>query len=643
MHAAGVEITAIIDTRPDGQKTPPAGTLCVRGGHVVNSKGRLGLSSILIDNGTRIPADCLAVSGGWSPNVHLTCHHQGKPIWNDEIAAFVPGRALPDGMIVAGAASGTMALASCLKDGIVTGQRVVRDLGGKPVKIKAPRASDEDFAIQPFWHVKDSINNAFVDFQNDVGVKDIKLSYCEGFRSVEHLKRYSTLGMATDQGKIANIPGLAILADISGKTIAETGTTIFRPPYTPVPIAAFAGRSRGKEFRPTRHTPSHQWAVSEGAKFVETGIWLRAQWYPAPGETEWRQSVDREVTAVRKSVGVCDVSTLGKIDIQGRDAGTFLNRVYANGFTKLPVGKTRYGLMLREDGMVMDDGTTARLGKTHYLMTTTTANAVAVFRHLEFCHQCLWPDLDVHLISVTEQYAQFAIAGPNSRRLLEKLIDPKEDISNDTFPFMACGTILICGGVKARLFRISFSGELAFEIAVPARYGNSMMRALMEAGEEFGVTAYGTEALGVLRIEKGHVAGNELNGQTTARQMGLGRMVSQKKDSIGLVLSRREQMVRDDDYELVGLKPLDPKVSLTAGAHFIAVGAASTAENDEGWVTSVAYSPHLKTSIGLGYIRRGSRRHGDIVRAIDLLGDQDIKVKLTSQHFYDAEGTRLHG
>ncbi|MDC1383567.1 sarcosine oxidase subunit alpha family protein [Candidatus Puniceispirillum sp.] len=643
LHNAGVEVTAIIDSRPDCQKTALAGVPCILGGHVVNSSGRLGLNSVLLNNGTIIPADCLAVSGGWSPNVHLTCHQRGRPVWNDKIAGFVPGNTLPKGMIVAGAAGGTMTLASCLKAGIEAGQKVLCDFGKKPANMEAPHATDENFALQPFWHVKNSKDKAFVDFQHDVNVKDIELAYREGFRSVEHLKRYTTLGMATDQGKIANIPGLAILADISGKTIAETGTTIFRPPYTPVPIAAFAGRSRGKNFRPIRHTPSHKWAVKQGAKFIEAGTWLRAQWYPKSGESAWRQSVDREVLAVRKSVGICDVSTLGKIDVQGNDSGAFLNHVYTNGFAKLPIGKTRYGLMLREDGMVMDDGTTARLGETHYLMTTTTANAVGVFRHLEFCHQCLWPNLDVHLISVTEQYAQFAVAGPNARSLLEKLIDPADNISNDAFPFMACGVINICGGIKARLFRISFSGELAYEIAVPARYGESMMHTLMAAGEEFNVTAYGTEALGVMRIEKGHVAGNEINGQTTARQMGLGQMVSQKKDSIGLVLSRRPELVRDDDYELVGLKPVDPAISLTAGAHFIAIGADSTAENDEGWVTSVAYSPHLKTFIGLGYIRRGSKRHGDIVRAVNLLADEDIKVELTSQHFLDAEGVRLHG
>jgi heterotetrameric sarcosine oxidase alpha subunit len=642
LHAAGAEITAIIDTRETCGKTPPAGVTCVMGGRVTDTKGRLHLSRIVLANGTQIPADCLAVSGGWSPAVHLTCHQHGRPNWRNDIAGFVPGGQLPDGMIVAGAANGVMTLAACLRDGVAAAKVSITSLGRKAARITVPKASDESFAIQPFWHVQGSNKKAFVDLQNDVTVEDIKLSYQEGFRAIEHLKRYTTMGMATDQGKTGNILGLGILASLSSKSIEETGTTMFRPPYTPVPIAAFAGHSRGKNFRPTRLTPSYQWASEKSAIFVEAGQWLRAQWYPGIGETHWRQTVDREVLAVRKSVGICDVSTLGKIDIQGRDAGTFLNHVYANDFNKLPVGKTRYGIMLREDGMVMDDGTTARLHETHYVMTTTTAKAVEVFRHLEFCHQCLWPDLDVHLISITEQFAQFAVAGPKSRALIEKLLDSGTDISNAAFPFMACREISICGGIRARLFRISFSGELAYEIAVPARYGNSLAAALMDAGNEFGVTAYGTEALNVLRIEKGHIAGNELNGQTTARHNGLCRMVSPNKDSIGLILSQRAELIRDDDYELVGIKPINTDNSLTAGAHFIAVGAPAIACNDEGWVTSVGYSPHLRTSIGLGFIRRGRQRHGEVVRAVNLLSDGDVEVELCNPHFIDPEGVRLH-
>ena len=292
--------------------------------------------------------------------------------------------------------------------------------------VQRRRPSDEHAAISAFWHVKEGKGRAWLDLQNDVTVKDVKLSFQEGFRAVEHLKRYTTLGMATDQGKTANVPALAIMAEHTGKTIAETGTTIFRPPYTPVPIGAFAGRSRAaRTFAPSGARRAIAGPRSKGAVFVETGMWLRAQWFPKPGETHWRESVDREVAATRKSVGVCDVTTLGKVDIQGRDAAEFLNKVYVNGFAKLAVGKTRYGLMLREDGIAMDDGTTARLGdEHHYVMTTTTANAGPVFRHLEFCRQCLWPDLDVHLISTTDGWAQFAVAGPNSRNLLQKIVDP---------------------------------------------------------------------------------------------------------------------------------------------------------------------------------------------------------------------------
>jgi sarcosine oxidase subunit alpha len=639
----GVEVAAIIDSRTETRQTAPTGVRAVTGGRIINTRGRLGLKSLTLGDGSVIAADCLAVSGGWSPAVHLTCHQRGKPVWQDDIAGFVPGGDLPDGMIVAGAAGGTMTLGACLAEGLTAGNDVVRDAGKTVSDSSVPQADDEAFAVSAFWHVRESTGRAWLDLQNDITVKDVRLSHQEGFRSVEHLKRYTTLGMATDQGKTANILGLAVMAEVSGKTIAETGTTMFRPPYTPVAIAAFAGRSRGKNFRPARLTPSHDWAVGQGAVFVEAGAWLRAQWFPTANETHWRQSVDREVLATRASVGVCDVSTLGKIDVQGRDAGEFLNRVYANGFARLAVGKTRYGLMLREDGIAMDDGTTARLGESHYLMTTTTANAVSVFRHLEFCRQCLWPDLDVQLISATEQFAQYAVAGPNSRALLAKIVDPEFDLSNEAFPFMACADITVCGGVRARLFRISFSGELAYEIAVPTRYGDSLMRTLMVAGAEFDVVPYGTEALGVMRVEKGHAAGNELNGQTTALNLGLGRMVSGTKDCIGNVLSRRDELMREDGLRLVGFKPLDATESLTSGAHFMARGAALNVTNDEGWMSSVVYSPTLQTWIGLGFLQRGQDRLGDVIRAVDPVNKRDIEVEVTSPHFYDPEGERLRG
>ncbi|MBZ0217541.1 MAG: hypothetical protein K8F25_13365, partial [Fimbriimonadaceae bacterium] len=504
LAAKGVEIAALIDSRERPPMAAPPGVDIIMGGRVVDTRGRHGLRSIRLSDGRRIETDCLAVSGGWSPNVHLTCHQRGRPVWRDDIAAFVPGSDLPPGMSVAGAARGDMTLAAALKSGDRTAKTVLRDLGFTPPRKMPPKAEDEAREVSPFWYVKESRARAWLDLQNDVTAKDVELAHQEGYRTVEHMKRYTTLGMATDQGKTSNIPAFAIMAECSGKTIAETGTTMFRPPYTSVSIGAFAGRSRGKNFRPTRLTPGHQWAEEQGATFDEAGNWMRAQWFPKPGEIQWRQSVDREVLQTRASVGVCDVTTLGKIDIQGRDAAEFLDHVYVNGVAKLAVGKVRYGLMLREDGLVMDDGTAARLSERHFVMTTTTANAVAVSRHLEFCSQCLWPDLDVHMIPVTEQYAQYAVAGPNSRKLLRKIVDPAFDISNDAFPYMACAEVTVCGGLPARLFRISFSGELGYELAIPARYGDAMIRALMDAGEEFACVAYGVEALGVMRFEKGH-------------------------------------------------------------------------------------------------------------------------------------------
>ncbi|MGA9434929.1 MAG: glycine cleavage T C-terminal barrel domain-containing protein, partial [Roseobacter sp.] len=570
------------------------------------------------------------------PNVHLTCHQRGKPIWNEELAAFVPSSTLPVGMHVAGAANGKMSTMRALRDGTQTAMDAL-DISTAP---DVPQAEDAPVSLTPFWYVE-SAGRAWLDHQNDVTVKDVKLSHQEGYRAVEHLKRYTTLGMATDQGKTSNISGLAIMAELAGKSIPEVGTTMYRPPYTPTAIGVFAGRSVGAEFRPTRTTPSHVWAQEQGAVFVEVGNWLRAQWFPQTGETHWRQSVDREVLATRRSVGVCDVTTLGKIDVQGQDAARFLNQVYCNGFAKLPVGKTRYGLMLREDGIAMDDGTAARLAEDHFVVTTTTANAVSVYRHMEFVRQCLFPDLDVQLISTTEAWAQFAIAGPKSRDVLQQIIDPEFDLSNEAFPFMACGEITICNGLRARLFRISFSGELAYEIAVPTRYGDALIRRIMEVGAPFDITPYGTEALGVMRIEKGHAAGNELNGTTTALNLGLGRMVSQTKDSIGTVLSQREGLNDPDALRQVGIKPVDPAAKVPAGAHLMAATGPVDAAHDQGYVTSACYSPNLGHHIALAFVKNGAERTGEIMRLVSPLTGIETQVEIVSPHFLDPEGDRL--
>ncbi|NOX40928.1 MAG: sarcosine oxidase subunit alpha family protein [Alphaproteobacteria bacterium] len=638
----GVRISAIVDSRDIAPLTSLPDAEIVMGGRVVDTAGRKGISTCTLANGQKIKTDCLAVSGGWSPNVHLTCHQRGRPEWQSDIAAFVPGQNLPANMAVVGTANGLLTLGEALRSGHQIAEGTVSDLGFTAARHSAPVADNEASGVSAFWYVGESRKRAWLDFQNDVTVKDVKLAYAEGFRSVEHLKRYTTLGMATDQGKTANIPALAIMAECTGKTIPETGTTIFRPPYTPVPIGALAGRSRGKDFRPYRLTPSHKWAKQNGASFVEVGNWLRAQWYARAGEKGWRNSVDREVTMTRNSVGICDVTTLGKIDIQGRDAAQFLNRVYTNAFLKLPVGRVRYGLMLREDGIAYDDGTTARLGENHYVMTTTTANAGLVFQRLEFARQCLFPGLDVHLISVTDGWAQFAIAGPNSRKLVQKVVDGL-DMSNEAFPFMACAETTVFGGTKARLFRISFSGEMAYEIAVPARLGNSMMQGLMEAGAKFDAVAYGTEALGVMRIEKGHAAGNELNGQTTALDLGLGGFMSKKKDYIGKTLSERAELTHEDAMRLVGFRPVERSKPLVAGAHFIAQGQEANTENDEGWMSSVAFSPTLGHSIGLGFIRRGHVRMGEVVTAYSPARGGNIAVEIVSPHFIDPEGGRQRG
>ena len=648
---AGIAVAAVVDPRASvpgsiEAAAEAAGARLVAGGAVLRARGTMHVRGVDVRTAggatERIDCDLVCVSGGWGPSVHLTSHRGGRPVWSEDLAAFVPG-SLPAGMVVAGAANGEFGLADALAAGANAGLQAASDCGSSGQPVDIPDVDPESVAVAPLWRVRGVRGKTFVDLQNDVTDNDVALAGHEGFRSAEHLKRYTTLGMATDQGKTSSLNGLALLAEFTAKTIPQTGTTTFRPPYTPVAIGALAGTHRGKDFKPTRLPPSHRWAVEQGAVFIETGYWLRAQWYPRPGESDWFRSVNREVRAVRSGVGVCDVSTLGKIDLQGADAAELLDRLYANNWKTLGVGKARYGLMLREDGLVLDDGTTSRLGPDRFIVTTTTANAAKVLQHMEFCHQWLWPELDVQFSSVSEQWAQFSIAGPRSRDVLRMIVDRQHDVSNAAFPYMAAAELTVMGGLPARLFRISFSGELAYEIAAPAGYGDALWRQIIETGAEFGLTPYGTEALGVMRIEKGHVAGNEINGQTTARDLGLGKMLSTRKDHIGRVMAQRPGLLALDRPTLAGFKPVNRQDRLRAGAHFIREGTEPAASSDEGHMTSVAFSPTLGHWIGIGLLAGGPSRHGERVRAWDPVRSGDVLVEVCDPVFYDPAGERLRG
>ena len=638
--ARGVDVAAIIDSRPVAAKVDAGGARVISGAVIRSLSGSMAVKSVTVGQET-IRCDFVAMSGGFNPVIHLACHRGARPVWSEEVAAFLPPQG--DGRLVAaGAAAGRLELPACLKDGAEMGAAAAADLGFAPKPPQLPAARGEPYRITPLWWVKESRGKAFVDYQNDVTAKDIPLTAREGYRDVELLKRYTTLGMATDQGKLSGVLGSAILAEATGRNIAEVGVATFRPYYTPVSFGALAGPFTGHHFQPVRKTPLHQWAEENRAVFVEMGLWLRSSWFPRPGERDWLESVSREVRAVRGSVGLCDVSTLGKIDVQGPDAVELLNRLYCNGWNTLEVGKARYGLMLREDGIVFDDGTTSRLADDHFFMTTTTANAARVMSHLEFCHQALWPDLDVQYVSVTEQWAQMAVAGPKARPTLQKILDGLE-LDDQTFPYLAAKEVSVLGGLTARLFRISFSGEHAYELSVPADYGSEVARQLMRAGEEFAITPYGVEALSVMRIEKGHVAGGELNGATTAADLGLGRMMSSKKDYIGRMMAQREGLIHRDRETVVGIRPLDRQDRLRAGSHLLSAGNKPSMANDQGYITSVAYSPMLGQWLGLALLKRGRERHGEVVEVFDdLRGARRIRAEICDPVHYDRENARLH-
>ena len=633
LAAAGVVIAAVIDSR-EGASVDEAFPVHT-GAVVTDTKGRHGLRSVTVQKGGesfQIETDCLAVSGGWNPMVHLTCHMNGRPTWHEGLAAFVPTPGSIPGMDVAGAANGEFSTKSCLEAGDRAAKLALIELGLKSGKVSIPDTEDAAYNLTPLWQVPHK-SRAWLDFANDVTVKDVALSAQEGFKSVEHMKRYTTQGMAPDQGKNSNVVALAVLADATGRGIPETGTTVFRPPFTPVSIAAMGAGAKGAGFAPQRVLTSDQASRDRGAPMVEAGLWYRPSYFPKPGESTWQQACAREVTMVRTAVGVADVSTLGKIDIQGRDAARFLDFIYTNTFSTLPIGRVRYGLMLREDGLVMDDGTTARLGDNHYLMTTTTAAAGQVMRHLDFIQQAHCAAWDVRCISVTEAWAQFAVAGPMARHLLATMCEMPE------LPFMGCAPVTI-QGVQGRIFRISFSGEVGYEVAVPTRYGEALFRDLVARAETLGGGPYGMEALNVLRIEKGFITHAEIHGRVTAFDIGMQGMVSAKKDCIGKGASLRPGLSGPEREQLVGIRPLEG-AQISAGAHLFAPGDAVSRENSQGYVTSVGPSPTLNTWLGLAFLRNGRARHGERVRLVDHMRAIDLLVEVMDPVFHDKEGAKL--
>ncbi len=582
--------------------------------------------------------DLLLVSGGWSPVVNLASHRGVKPIWNAELACFLPTDS-SEAIYTAGSAAGVFSQAECAESGIAAADRVL----GKPAK--TGYVGGWQNPIQPVYEMPapNKKSKSFVDFQHDVTADDVRLAHQEGFVSVEHLKRYTTLGMATDQGKMGNIIGLALMAEALGKDIPEVGTTRFRPPYTPVAIGALAGRNTGLHFKPLRRSPLHDWNLRHGAEMVDAGLWHRAWYFPKDGES-LEDSYIREATTVRETVGLCDVSSLGKIAIQGPDSSEFLNRVYSNAFAKLAVGKARYGVMLRDDGIVMDDGTTWRLSENDFLMTTTTAQAARVMVWLEELLQTRWPNLRVHVTSVTDLWAGVAVAGPKSRETIAACLEETKVISDENLPFMGVRTnsMIMKNGVACFIARISFSGERAYELYCPAGQAEGMMDLLWESAQKQGGCLYGLEALGTLRIEKGHVTGAELDGRVTIDDAGLGKMASQKKPFIGSALRQRPELIREDRPKLVGIFPKDRTQRFKGGA--ILCRAEEVSGFGIGWITAVTYSPALGHWIGLGFIEGGHEvwQDKDVI-ASDPTRTGDVVVEVVSPHMFDPKGERMYG
>ena len=588
-----------------------------------------------------ITCDCICVSGFWTPTIHLASQSGNKTKFNEEIDAFVPGKSKQNETTV-GSANGIFSLEKTLTTAFEKGHELSKKITNKDNKISVPQVLEKKFTQHDkFWCVplpKEKNYKRFLDFQNDVTVSDVELALREGYRSIEHVKRYTTLGMATDQGKTSNLNGLQLVSSIQNKIVPSVGHTTFRPPYTPVSIGAIVGREIGKHSKPTRKSPIHSWHEKHNAVFVDAGIWLRPRYYKQGNEGLFEAS-KREAENVRKNVGVCDVTTLGKIDVKGPDAAEFLNRVYTNSWLKLPVGKARYGVMLREDGIVMDDGTTTRISEHHYHMTTTTAQAANVLSHLEYYLQIVWPELKVNVVSTTEQWAGAAIAGPKSRNLLQKLF-PDTNVSNEGLPFMGYLESNLFG-IPARIFRISFSGELAYEVNVESDNGNFMWEKIIEIGKEFAIQPYGTEALSTLRIEMGHVAGSELDGRTIPYDNGLDGLVSKKKDFIGKRSLNRKAFTAQDRQKVVGVVPLDKKTSIPEGSHLVKDANAKLPNPKLGHISASCWSVEYNNPFSLAILKDGKNMIGKKLFALCPVKNKSIPVEIVSSHYVDPKGERV--
>ena len=650
LQASGVSIAAIVDWR----ETVPAEYVefakradirLLSGSIVFGTLGRHALREIHvaplaggkpdIARGERIVVDHLAISGGWTPAVHLHSQSGARLAYQQSIGAFLPAGGGATHTTV-GAANGTFDVAAAIEEGRCAGEAVAVGFTGSR-RVTVPdgfRQDDRQIMFPP-----NLAKRSFVDFQNDVTANDIAQAQQEGYRSIEHVKRYTTLGMGTDQGKTGNLNGAGLLAVGLEKPIEQVGLTTYRPPYTPVTVGTLVGRDIDKFAHPIRRTAAHHWHESHGAVMMNASAWRRPHCFPQAGET-LRQTVIREVSTVRSGVGMVDVSTLGKFDIQGRDAAEFLERVYLNRWKKLAVGRAKYGIMLRDDGAVFDDGVTARLGDNHFVMTTTTLNAEAVGEWLEFLLQTVWPDLDVFATPMTDHWFAAALNGPLARRMLQRLTDI--DVSDAAFPHMAIREADI-SGIAGRILRISFSGELAYEINVPADFGQALWDAILEAGRDLGIVVYGVESMATMRIEKGHVViGAEADGRATAADLGFEAPEDPAKRFIGQRSQRLPALAAHDRKQLVGVRPVNPSESIPAGAH-VAPEPHLGLQTMLGHVTSYAFSPELGHDVGLALLTGGRARIGEKLFLVSPVEGACVPVTITGPCHLDPEGNRARG